>query len=180
MKQQISRHWPSSNEKQWPLRYRTQMGWALPLPYLAALRVPRLRLRRGNEAEPGGLPELRTQFWDWGGSQDRAFSREDSNTERKIKICVHSMEYWSAYAYVRGEVTEGQRRTIWGRAELGAQTELGIWPDHTILKHIMTLTKRKLKVARDKRYITHWGTKTRWWQISYWKQSKQEDTQQHL
>lgn len=38
---------------------------------------------------------------------------------------------------------------------LGAQTELGIWPDPTIPKQIVTLTKRKLKVARDKRYITY-------------------------
>lgn len=38
---------------------------------------------------------------------------------------------------------------------LGAQTELGIWPDPIIPKQIVTLTKRKLKVARDKRYITY-------------------------
>lgn len=90
MKPTVSRHWASSNKRQWYLRDEEENMWALQLPQ----RQPRESIQAteqggGTEAEHGVLAESRRQGWVWvQGDQGSSSSqtenqREESRTDRK-------------------------------------------------------------------------------------------------
>lgn len=143
MKQQISRHWPTSNKEQWPLR--EEHKWAEPYTCPPSLPwVSRLRHGKGNRGRAWGLPWVHNTFLSMLGAHRKEPWRKDSGLEQETGWGTHiqlSADQHTCVKYPRaGKEPPGSIRSssAWC-SDMAGNT---VWPCHQTWKTSGLMTQR--------------------------------------